>query len=569
MSGAQAHVLVNADVRTLNDRGDRAEAIAWKNGRIVAVGTRAEVELAAGPEAEHVDLGGATVLPGFIDAHHHPGIVALYGGVVRLVPPLVSDIRSLQEALAARAAVTEPGAWVVATNWDEHLLAEGRAPTRAELDDAVPDHPLFAMHYTCHRAATNSRGLELAGIGKDTPEPAGGAILRGKGGLPTGVLVERALCGVETLARRSLIARDPEGFLQRLAAHYRTMAVAGITRVVDATVPPDVMTLYRESARRGDILVPTMMLPVSDASYLQEPWDVIGGPLPQDGDGEDELLTTGPIKLVFDGVPGCAMCLSWWQAFGATLRSFGLAASRGTFEPLRTALSLGPQLGSDLKLRTGIRMYHTEEATRIVRAASDRGFAVATHAIGNEAVEIAVAAYAEVPVPAQVQGIRRLEHASFLDLALIRRIADVGAAVVSQPELVRLPTLAHAASIPGLRYMPHRWLLDAKVKLVGSSDHPVAGLDPLEGVRAAVDRRTMRGHAHEPDQAIDLDEALLMYTRTAAEVCGVLDRCGTLETGKRADLVVLDVPLDGQTLASAKVASTIIGGAWIAPTTEA
>lgn len=567
MKSAQAQVLVNADVRTLNERDDRAEAIAWQDGRIVAVGTRAEVELAAGAGAECLDLAGATVLPGFIDAHHHPGIVALYGGVVRLVPPLVTDIRSLQEALAARAAVTEPGAWVVATNWDEHLLAEGRAPTRAELDDAVPDHPLLAMHYTCHRAATNSRGLELAGIGRDTPEPAGGAILRGKGGLPTGVLVERAFCGVETLARRSLIARDAEGFLRRLAGHYRTLAEAGITRVVDATVPPDVMALYRESARRGDILVPTMMLPVSDASYLQEPWDVVGGPLPQDG--ADELLTTGPIKLVFDGVPGCAMCLSWWQAFGATLRSFGLAVSRGSFEPLRTALSLEPQLGSDLKVRTGIRMYHAEEATRIVRAASERGFSVATHAIGNEAVQIAVAAYAAVSEPASARGARRLEHASFLDLGLIRKIADVGAAVVSQPELVRLPTMSHAASIPGLRYAPHRWLLDAKVKLVGSSDHPVAGLDPLEGVRAAVDRRTMRGHAHEPDQAIDLDEALLMYTRTAAEVCGVLDRCGTLETGKRADLVVLDVPLDGQTLASAKVASTIIGGAWIAPTTEA
>ncbi len=566
MSRAQAWVLVNGDVRTLNERGDRAEAIAWKSGRIAAVGTRAEVELAAGPEAECVDLGGATVLPGFIDAHHHPGIVALYGGVVRLVPPLITDIRSLQEALAARAAVTEPGAWVVATNWDEHLLAEGRAPTRAELDDAVPDHPLFAMHYTCHRAATNSRGLEAAGIGKDTPEPAGGAILRGKGHLPTGVLVERALCGVETLARRSLIARDPEGFLRRLATHYRAMAQAGITRVVDATVTPDVMALYRESARRGEVLVPTMMLPVSDLSYLQPPWDVVGGPLPQDAD--DDLLTTGPIKLVFDGVPGCAMCLTWWQAFGATLRAWGLAVQRGTFEPLRTALSLGPQLGADLKLRTGIRMYPTEEATRIVRAASERGFGVATHAIGNEAVEIAVAAYAEVPQPAGLRGLRRLEHASFLDLALVRKIADVGAAVVSQPELVRLPTLAHAASIPGMRYMPHRWLLDAKVKLVGSSDHPVAGLDPLEGVRAAIDRRTVRGHAHEPDQAIDLDEALLMYTRTAAEVCGVLDRCGTLEVGKRADLVVLDTPLDLHTLARAKVANTLIGGAWIAPRTE-
>ena len=246
------------------------------------------------------------MLPGFIDAHHHPGIAVLYGGVVELSAPEVTDIASLSRVLSSTAQGLQRGEWVIAMGWDELQLAERRPPTRAELDAAVPDRPLLALHYSCHRALANSRALELAGIGKHTPDPSGGFISRGRNGVPDGLLLERAISAVEALARASLVVSDAEGFFARLSRHHEAMARSGITRVVDATVPADVALLYREAARRGLLLVPTTMLPVSTTGYLEAPWDVLDG-TPDDSD--EGPLSTGPVKMVFDGAPTCAMCL--------------------------------------------------------------------------------------------------------------------------------------------------------------------------------------------------------------------------------------------------------------------
>ncbi len=212
--------LVNADVRTLDPRSPRAEAIAWRDGRILAVGRRGEVEAAIGEAADIADAQGRTVLPGFIDAHQHPCIVAIYGGAIRLTPPAVGDIPSLLAALRDAAARTPKGEWIIASDWDELHLVERRKPTREELDDALPDHPLLALHYSCHRAVANSRALALARIDRHTPEPSGGAIGRGRGGEPDGLLVERGMSRVESLARSSLVARDAAGFFARLRAHH-------------------------------------------------------------------------------------------------------------------------------------------------------------------------------------------------------------------------------------------------------------------------------------------------------------------------------------------------------------
>lgn len=551
-----ARVLFNADVRALDERNTRCDAIAWRDGAILAVGSVADVVRVAGDGCERVDLGGRAVLPGFIDAHHHPSIVALYGGVVRLTAPAVTDIASLQRALREAAKTLEPGRWLVASEWDELLLPERRPPTRDELDDAVPDRPVFAMHYTCHRAVANSRALELAGIGRDTAAPAGGVIGRGAGGLPDGLLIERGMSRVESLARADLAAHDAEGFLARLGDHHRAMLSAGITRVVDATVPADLATLYREAARRGVLSVPTVMFPVSTTGYLEAPWDALDGPVTGDG---DDLLSVGALKLVLDGAPACAMCLGWWQTAGAMVNTWALALRERSLDPLRAAFSLAPKPGR--ALRTGVRIFGRDEARDVVRAAADRGFALALHAIGNEAVDIALSAFEAAGPSIDRKGAPRIEHGTFLSPSLVRRIADSGAAVVTQPHFMSLPAYESAASIPDIRNAPLRWLLDVGVTVAASSDHPVAGYAPLDGVRDAVSRRTPRGREYEPDQRVTLDEALAMYTRHAASVCGCLDRCGSLEAGKRADLVVLDGPLASAShLANARVSATVLAG---------
>lgn len=556
----RAHVLVDADVRTLESLGARAEAVAWRDGELLAVGAREEVLRAAGADAEVSSVGGATVLPGFIDAHHHAGIASLYGGTVRLAPPAVTDLPSLLAALAEASRRLPPGRWLVATDWDELLLAERRRPTRAELDDAVPDRPLFAMHYTAHRALANGPALALAGIDAATPEPSGGAISRGPRGVPDGLLVERGMSRVEALARADRIAHDAEDFFLRLARHHERLVAAGITRITDAGVPLDLAALVCEAARRGGPLVPMTLLPVSVAGWLEAPWDVLEAPPPTP---VGDRVTFGPVKLVFDGAPACAMCLSWWQAVGVTVRAWALTLRQRSLDAARTSLSVRPRLGADI--RTGISIFRREEADAVVRAVIERGFGIATHAVGNAAIDVALSAYEAVGGARLARAsLPRLEHATFLDRELVARIAGIGAGVVTQPGFLRLPAFGSAPAIPGLPAMPLRALLDAGVKVAGSSDYPAASPDPLDGIRAAVRRRTARGHVHEPEQRIGLDEALAMYTRTAAEVCGCADRCGSLTAGKRADLVVLDAPLgDGADLDRARVRGTVLGGALV------
>lgn len=545
----------NADVRIMDPSNRRASALAWRAGKIVAVGSREEVLLAAGPDPEVWDAEGRTVLPGFVDAHHHPSIVALYGGVAKLARPDVVDIASLLRALRNAAAKLAPGEWLVATDWNETLLAEKRPPTRQELDDAVPDRPLLAMHYSCHRALANSRGLALAGIGRNTPDPPGGLISRGRDREPDGLLIERGISRVEELARGSLVARDVEGFFRRLAAHYEGLLSTGITRVADCTVPGDILPLYREAARRGLVKVPTVMFPVSAHGYFEEPWDALEGPVTGTVDGP---LTVGPVKLVFDGAPTCALCISWLQSAGLTLRTLALSLETRSIQPIRTMMSSKPRMG--LQLRTGIKLYERDRAELVVRSVVDRGFSVAVHAIGNEAVDGALGAFEHAGSALHRAGPPRIEHAMFLSRELVSRIADRGAIVVAQPHMLELPDLSVAPSIPGLRMFPMRWLLDAGVRVAGSSDFPVADYAPLRGIRSAVTRHTLRGTTHEADQCVGLDEALAAYTRVAAEACGAGAQCGTLETGKRADIVVTDRSLYAQDIEHASIRATIVGG---------
>jgi predicted amidohydrolase YtcJ len=552
---AETRVLLDADVRVFDEARRTAEALAIRDGRLLTVGRRADVLAAAGPAATIWNARGATVLPGFIDAHQHPCIAALYGGGVSLAGPEVTDVASLARTLARTASELPPGEWLVAMNWDEARLRERRAPTRTELDDAVPDRPVFALHYSCHRAVANSRALELAGIGRDTPDPAGGVISRGKGGLPDGLLVERGMSRVETLARASLRTRDAAGFMDRLARHFRALVAAGITRVVDAAVPGDLAVLYREAKARGVLPIPTVLMPVSVTGYLETPWDALDGPTTGERDG---VLEIGPVKLILDGAPACAMCLSFLQLAAVSARTLALAARQGSLDPMRVAMSTRPRLGR--RIRTGIRLYAPDEAKDFVRRASERGFRVASHAEGNDAIALALDAYEAAGGALRRAGRPRLEHVVFADRDCVRRIADQGALAVVQPHFLSLSAFGSAPTIPGMPANPLRWLLDAGVALAGSSDFPVTGFDPFDGIRSAVRRRTPNG-VREPEQAITLDEALTAYTRGAALAAGCQGECGTLEPHKRADFVVLEGRLASEKdLDATRVRATVVGG---------
>lgn len=542
------HVLTGGVVRAMAGEREPAQAIAWSDDRILAVGSEADVLAKAGPDAHVRRIPGRAVVPGFLDAHQHLSLEALYGGSV---PCRVDRLESLVARLREAAGRLGDGEWVVGTGYDELLLRERRHPTREDLDAACPDRPVYLGHYTWHEAVVNSRALERCGIGRDTPDPPGGVIERDRRGHPTGRLIETAISRAESSARRSLVARDAEGFLARLRRHEDGLLAAGITRICDAAVPAGIEALYREAVERGILRIGVVVMPVADDGYLLPPLSRLDGP--RTGEG-NERLRVGPLKMVADGATRCAQCLSLWQCAGMAAHGFWLALTRFSFDSFRIAGQSAPVFRGG-KIRSGIRFFEPEAVSPFVRRSTGRGFGIAIHAEGNEGIDAAVAA---LGAARGAPGLR-IEHGTFLDDGRIRRIADLGIAVVTQPDFLSLPAFEALPGIPGLRVMPIRSLRSAGVCVAGSSDAPVIPADPLRGIRAAVSRRTPRGRKIAADEAVDPIDALALYTREAARAAGCLDFCGTLERGKRADLVVLSV--DPATDAEkARVLETIVGG---------
>jgi hypothetical protein len=255
------------------------------------------------------------------------------------------------------------------------------------------------------------------------------------------------------------------------------------------------------------------------------------------------VAPVGPAKLFLDGGERCAMCFSTWQvmrAAASTLRraigGAGLAAVRAASQ--RPSFRRGP----DGLLHQGILFWDQDALDSAVQRAAERGFQVAQHAVGNEAVSMGLKAIerAEGALD-RLPGRPRLEHVMFVDPPLVRRIADAGAIAVVQPFFIYDIGDSEAEAPPPkpIEVMPLRRMLDAGVTLAGSSDYPVSHYDVLSAVKAAATRRTRREETLEPDQAISVEDALRAYTQGSALALGVANDVGTISTGKRADLVVL------------------------------
>jgi hypothetical protein len=243
-------ILCGARVRTLDDSDTRAEAIAFSAGRVAAVGTLAQAR-AAVPGAAERDLRGAAVYPGFVDAHHHFCFSATWGD-----RPSLRAQRTLERLLACVAeqvARTPPGEWVVLFGWDESQLEGGRGPTRSELDEIAPEHPVLLIHFSYHQGVLNRLGLERAGLLDRRPDPPGGFRGRTRTGELDGHVSERCFGHAEGIARRSQSARDPEAWFASANRYQQGVLAAGITHVCDAAVPPEMEALYRRWQARGEL----------------------------------------------------------------------------------------------------------------------------------------------------------------------------------------------------------------------------------------------------------------------------------------------------------------------------
>jgi predicted amidohydrolase YtcJ len=274
------------------------------------------------------------------------------------------------------------------------------------------------------------------------------------------------------------------------------------------------------------------------------------------------------VKLFIDGAERCAMCLSMTQVARSAARALRAAVGGEGLAVLRAART-APRLkrGPDGLLHAGELFWDQEPLDASVRTAAERGFQVAQHAIGNEAIARAVTALDHSGAGLdRLPGRPRLEHVMFLDEPMCRRIAALGTIAVVQPNFVYDiigDVVALTPAPPPVMVKPLRSLLDAGVTLAGSSDYPVSGFDVLAGIRAAVTRATRGGRVCEGEQAISVDEALRAYTMGSAQALGVDGATGSLEPGKRADIVVLSQDprrVDPDRLTEVDVLRTYVGG---------
>lgn len=560
-----AEILTGAVVRTMDPRHPVAQAVGVRAGRVTAVGSAAEVRTAMGEGAHVNDLGGGVLLPGFIDAHHHLAYAALDYGGVSLRLPAGSRIEELLGAIRKGAAAKPPG-WVYLCGYEAGNLRERRAPNADELKQCCPGRPLFVQAASGHDGALNHAGLDAMGWATGSPDPHNGVLLRDRRGRLTGGVSEAAAFMAEASFRDQLLADGPEVWLAACEAHARDLLALGITRVGDAAVAPSVERLYRRAAEEGRLPITVHSMPVASTSLLLPRFDG-----PATGEGPSRA-PTGPAKLFVDGGHRCAVCLSAPQAAwvaGALLKN---VLGGGGLAVLRAASRSGrPRLGRDLHLHAGMRFWPRDALVDAVGHGSRRGFQIALHAIGNEAIDLALTALErnERELTA-APGRPRLEHLVFAESHQPRRIADTGAIAVVQPAFITSAgdDMLLTPMPPSIETMPLRSLSEAGVELAGSSDYPVTQPDVLAAISAAVTRRTASGATLAGDQAVDVELMLRAYTLGSALALGCEHEAGSIAPGKQADLVHLardPLACDPASLAEVRVEATWVAGRRVHP----
>jgi predicted amidohydrolase YtcJ len=503
----------------LHGRTD-ATALAVKGDRITAVGDDHDVVNLRGPDTRVIDLAGGTLLPGLVDAHAHIWKIG------HLLTTLL-DVRgaaSLADLLARvrrHADRLQAGAWLYGRGYNEARFAEGRGPTRHDLDAVVADRPVVLMRTCAHIIACNSRALELAGITNDTPAPAGGEILRGPGGEPTGVLSERAM----GLVLQRLPAPTPDDYATMITAALAHQLSRGITSTNDAGVTPELLDTYRRLDDEGRLPARVNVM----ALRLVDGVGVV--PLPPRRRVSDRLRID-TVKFFADG---------------------GLSGATAALSvPYRHAGT------------RGVLRMQEQEFQSLAREAHDAGWRIATHAIGDVAIEQVLRVYAALGT----SPIRhRIEHFGLPTDDQLARAARRGVIAVPQTIFIHALGRNFRQYLPEAllsRAYPLRAMLDAGITVALSSDAPVVENDsPMAGLEAALTRKDAEGHVIAGDQAISLDEALDAYTHGGATASGDEDRRGRLEAGLQADLTVLSGNIcrtPPEALTSLAVTQTWVGG---------
>ena len=518
-------VFVNAGFKTLDPANPTAEALASWQGRILAVGDRHDVEAHSGSATETVDLGGATVLPGFIETHMHPLLAGVQMTAPQIGTPPCRSVAEVVAALQAWAVTTPPGEVIQAWGFDDSLIDDNRHLTLHDLDEATTSHPVLIRHISGHLSYANSAMLARAGVDDSVEDPPGGAFIRDAEGHLTGEMHETA--------NFIVASSTPPATVDELIAGARTISdrclERGVTSTTDAAVMyPTMYSAYQQAVESGDLRIRARLFPMwSTADHI--PFRTgLGG----------DRLSLGAMKFISDGsIQGYTACLC-----------------KGYYDR--------PDV-------MGTEVISASELIDLVTDANRKGWQVAIHTNGDQAIDNALdaieAALDDTPRPDHRH---RLEHVQMAREDQLERMARLGVLAsvfanhvwywgdrhrdrfLGQERAERIDPLASFAE----HGIPHALHCDA----------PVTPVDPLFTIWTAVNRVTRDGEVLGPEQRAGVEAAVAGYTSSAAYLNMEEHDKGTLEVGKLADLVVLGedpFEVEPDAIRDIDVLATVVGGA--------
>jgi len=515
-------IVTGGKILTMDPEYPLAEAMAVRGDRILAIGTNDDILSLATASTRRIDARGFTVTPGFIDAHSHP----LFAEEAIGVNVNLRRIDDVKTALARKAAETPPGHWVRGVMYDDTKFEDERPLNRRDIDEAVPDHPVYVGHRGGHTGVVNSMAFEMAGITNETPDPEGGRFFRENGEL-TGKVAEHArevFFAVGTWPVMDRAVRQ-----QSATISSKNMAAAGLTSTTDAFGDFDDFVAYQDARAADELYFRVAFMPGGN-SKVYEGLKLAGA---RSGFG-DEMIRIGAVKYAADG-----------------------SASE------RTMYMSTPYEGTD---DHGILTMSQEEIYEAVDDAMAHGFRVGIHANGDLTIAMVLNAYERAlknhagPNPRL-----RIEHCSLVNDELLKRIKAAG--VVPTP----FYTYAYYHGNKWVDYgeekmehmFAHRSFLDYGIPVAPASDYTPGPYEPMMAIQSMVTRKDVRGRVWGPSQRISVTEAMRICTVHGAYASFEENLKGSLTPGKLADFVILEKDpheVDPDTIVDIRIVRTVLGG---------
>lgn len=512
-------ILHGGKVVTADNGFTIAEAVAIKDGRIVAVGTSRDIlARERGAKTHVIDLKGRSVLPGLMDSHTHPMGAALSELTTQFA--VIRSFDDIRNYIRQQAAKTPRGQWISVPKTFPARLKEMRMPTR-EVLDATLDHPVY--YDASYANAVNSYALKLSGITRDTPNPAreGARIIKDAKGEPNGILTGQATALLKGLPRRDERVSEQQR-LDALEAMLKRYAAAGLTGVTDRGAGEESIQAYNKLKAAG-------RLPIRVVMTYRPTLEQLRTSSYRSGQG-DAWLKFGAFKVGLDGGinAGTSFMREPWQPYAAELFGF--------YDP---------------KMRGDLRVPFDELAV-IMRAAWEQGWPLSAHAQGAAAIEGLLDVWEKLDKEKPIAASRSHPiHASFLTPDIIARAKRLGAMFDVQPDWFYFDGLAMSKVVSPqvLRYFnPYQSLAKAGVLFAGGSDHMIGwdknnainAYNPFLGMYAAITRKTSQGVVLTPEEKLTREQALRMYSGWGAILNHAEKERGSVESGKLADLVVID-----------------------------